>query len=112
MKLKSTRRSALRLAVVAFPATQNNIFLISYFDGGTNVPATATEVGPNSNMAVTISGKVYRFPPSEINVKSLWLILTDPQPRYDIETYVRDKTKSGPNLPARSGWADSTERGS
>jgi CubicO group peptidase (beta-lactamase class C family) len=29
-----------------------------------------TEVGPTSKMAAIISGKVYRFPPNEINVKS------------------------------------------
>jgi hypothetical protein len=54
-----------------------------------------TEVGPTSRMAATISGKVYRFPPNEASLKSLSLILTDPQPRYDIETYSHDTTKSG-----------------
>jgi len=55
-----------------------------------------TEVGPTSKLAYLISGKVYRFPPNEVNVKSLSLILADPQPHYDIETYARDTTKSGP----------------
>jgi hypothetical protein len=46
-------------------------------------------------MAAIISGKVYRFPPNKMNVKSLSLILTDPQPRYDVQTYGHDTTKSG-----------------
>ena len=53
-----------------------------------------TEVGPASKMAALISGKVYTFPPNELNVKSLSLILTGPQPHYDIETYAPDATKS------------------
>jgi hypothetical protein len=32
-------------------------------------------------------------------MKSLSLILTDPQPHYDIETYARDTTKSGKSGP-------------
>jgi CubicO group peptidase (beta-lactamase class C family) len=62
-------------------------------DISTEKPA---EVGPTSKLAYLISGKVYRFPPNEVNVKSLSLILADPQPHYDIETYARDTTKSGP----------------
>ena len=62
-----------------------------------------TEVGPTSRMAAIISGKVYRFPPNEINVKSLSLILTDPQPHYEIETYGRDTTKSGPRFTGPIG---------
>jgi CubicO group peptidase (beta-lactamase class C family) len=54
-----------------------------------------TEVGPTSKMAAIVSGKVYRFPPNEINLRSLSLILTGPQPHYDIETYERHTTKSG-----------------
>jgi hypothetical protein len=50
-------------------------------------------VGATSEIAAIISGKVYRFPPNEINLKSLSLILTDPQPRYDMEIYARDVTK-------------------
>jgi hypothetical protein len=49
-----------------------------------------TEVGPDPKLAATISGKIYRFPPNEINVKSLSLILVDPQPHYKIEAYARD----------------------
>jgi hypothetical protein len=62
-----------------------------------------TVVGATSKMAALISGKVYRFPPNEINVKSLSLILTDPQPHYDIETYARDATKSGPRFTGPIG---------
>jgi hypothetical protein len=54
-----------------------------------------TEVGPTSKMAAIISGKVYWFPPNEINLRSLSLILTGPQPHYDIETYALGTTKSG-----------------
>jgi hypothetical protein len=54
-------------------------------------------------MAAIISGKVYRFPPNAINVKSLSLILTDPQPHYDMETYGRDTTKSGPRFTGPIG---------
>jgi hypothetical protein len=46
-------------------------------------------------MAAMISGKIYRFPPNPINVKSLSLILTDPQPHYDMEAYAGDATKAG-----------------
>ena len=62
-----------------------------------------TEVGPTSKMAAIISGKVYRFPPNEINVKSLSLILTDSQPHYNIETYTRDTTKFGLGFTGRIG---------
>jgi hypothetical protein len=54
-------------------------------------------------MAAIISGLVYTFPPNEINVKSLSLILTGPQPHYDIETYARDATKSGPRFTGPIG---------
>jgi hypothetical protein len=53
-----------------------------------------TEVGPTPKMAALISGKVYRFPPNALNVKSLSLILTDPQPHYDMEAFAIDTTKS------------------
>ena len=62
-----------------------------------------TEVGPTSKMAAIISGKVYRFPPNETNVKSLSLFLTDPQPHYDIETYGRGPTGSGPRVTGPIG---------
>jgi CubicO group peptidase (beta-lactamase class C family) len=52
-------------------------------------------LGATPKLAATISGKVYRFPPNETNVKSLSLILTDPQPRYEMEAYPRGATKSG-----------------
>ena len=54
-----------------------------------------TEVGPMPETAAIISGKMYRFPPNEINVKSLSLILTEPRPHYDMEAYARDRTKAG-----------------
>jgi hypothetical protein len=54
-------------------------------------------------MATIISGKVYRFPPNEINLKSLSLILTGSQPYYDMEVYPGDATKSGPKLAGPIG---------
>jgi CubicO group peptidase (beta-lactamase class C family) len=62
-----------------------------------------TEVGPTPQMAAIISGKVYRFPPNEINVKSLSLILIDPQPHYDMEIYARDQTESDPRFTGPIG---------
>jgi len=58
----------------------------------------STEVGATPEMAAIISGKVYRFAPNALNVKSLSLILTGPQPHYDLELYARDPTKSGPRF--------------
>jgi hypothetical protein len=46
-----------------------------------------TPVGAASKLASTISGKVYRFPPNPIQLKTLSLMLTDPPPRYDFEAY-------------------------
>jgi len=60
-------------------------------------------VGVAPGIAATISGKVYRFPPNAISVKSLSLILTDQQPRYDMEIYSKDETKSGPRLAGPIG---------
>jgi CubicO group peptidase (beta-lactamase class C family) len=57
-----------------------------------------TEVGSTPELAAIISGKVYRFPPNAIKVKSLSLILTDPLPRYDVEMYADDATESGRRL--------------
>jgi hypothetical protein len=54
-------------------------------------------------MAAIISGKVYRFPRNPANVKSLLLVLTDSQPRYDMELYARDPTKSGPRFTGPIG---------
>jgi CubicO group peptidase (beta-lactamase class C family) len=62
-----------------------------------------TEVGQASKLVATISGKVYRFPPNEINVKSLSLILVDPQPHYEIAAYARDATKSDPRFTGPIG---------
>lgn len=52
-------------------------------------------VGATPDLATTISGKVYRFPPNAINVKSLSLTLTDRQAGYDMEIYAKDETQSG-----------------
>jgi hypothetical protein len=81
-------------------ATSAKLLANKILDISTEKP---TQVGPTSKMAAIISGKVYRFPPNEINVKSLSLILTDPQPHYDIETYARDTTKFGPRFTGPIG---------
>jgi CubicO group peptidase (beta-lactamase class C family) len=62
-----------------------------------------SEVGPTSKMAAIISGKVYRFPPNEIDVKSLSLILTGPQPRYDMVLYATETTKPLPRFAGPIG---------
>jgi CubicO group peptidase (beta-lactamase class C family) len=62
-----------------------------------------TEVGPTPQLAAIISGKVYRFPANELNVKSVSLILTGPQPHYDMEIYARDGAKSGPRFTGPIG---------
>jgi len=54
-----------------------------------------SEVGPASKLSAAISGKVYTFPPNDLGVKSLSLVLTDGRPHYDLETYSRDGTESG-----------------
>jgi CubicO group peptidase (beta-lactamase class C family) len=68
-------------------------------DASTEKP---TEVGRVPNTAALISGKVYRFPRNKLNLKSLSLVLSDPQPRYNVELYAEDSangvnsTLSGP----------------
>jgi CubicO group peptidase (beta-lactamase class C family) len=48
-----------------------------------------TKVGATPEMASAISGKSYRFPTNDLNVKSLSLTLTGPQPHYELEIYTR-----------------------
>jgi hypothetical protein len=55
-----------------------------------------TSVGTAEKTAASISGKIYRFPPNPLNVKSVSLRLTDLQPSYDAELYTTDTT--GPAL--------------
>jgi hypothetical protein len=62
-----------------------------------------TEAGTTPERAATISGKIYRFPPNAINVKSLSLILTDPQPHYDIETYASNQKVKPKRLTIGTG---------
>ena len=81
-------------------AASANLLANKILDGSTEKP---TGVGGTPGMAAIISGKVYRFPPNSINVKLLSLILTDPQPHYDMETYGRDTTKSGPRFTGPIG---------
>jgi CubicO group peptidase (beta-lactamase class C family) len=81
-------------------AASANLLANKILDGSTEKP---TGVGGTPGMAAIISGKVYRFPPNSINLKLLSLILTDPQPHYDMETYGRDTTKSGPRFTGPIG---------
>jgi hypothetical protein len=50
-----------------------------------------TEIGAMAELASAISGKTYKFPRSELTVKSLSLNFADPQPRYELELYRRDQ---------------------
>jgi hypothetical protein len=72
-------------------AASANLLANKILDVSTEKP---TGVGAIPEMAAMISGKLYRFLPNAINVKSLSLILTDPRPRYGMEIYARDATKS------------------
>jgi CubicO group peptidase (beta-lactamase class C family) len=78
----------------ALPADEASTKLLAdkIVDVSTEKP---TGVGPTPKMAALISGKVYRFARNELNVKSLSLILTGPQPHYDMGIYARDATESG-----------------
>jgi CubicO group peptidase (beta-lactamase class C family) len=53
-----------------------------------------TAVGATPEAAAAISGKTYQFPKSELNLKSLSLSLTGPQPHYELEIYNRYQTGS------------------
>jgi CubicO group peptidase (beta-lactamase class C family) len=53
----------------------------------------ATEVGVTPEIAAAISGRTYKFLSNALGVKSLALTLADPNPRYDLETYARDRTQ-------------------
>jgi hypothetical protein len=48
-----------------------------------------SKVGATPEMASAISDKSFRFPANELNVKSLSLSLTGPQPHYELEIYTR-----------------------
>ena len=64
-----------------------------------------SEVDSPSKMAALISGKVYRFPPNEINLKSLSLILVGPQAQYKMEAYaVTQHIRTKIYGPDRTGW--------
>ncbi|HET9378738.1 MAG TPA: serine hydrolase [Chthoniobacterales bacterium] len=76
-------------------AASANLLANKILDVSTERP---TGVGATAEMAAIISGKVYRFSPNAINMRSLSLIFTDPQPHYDLETYAGDTTKSGPRF--------------
>jgi hypothetical protein len=102
-------KSDTSLTADAADAASEKLLANKILDVSTEKP---TEVGPTSSMATFISGKVYKFPPNELNVKSLSLILTAPQPHYEIETYAPDATKSGPRFSGQSDWTDSIGKGS
>jgi CubicO group peptidase (beta-lactamase class C family) len=62
-----------------------------------------TDVGTTPKLAVIISGKVYRFAPNALNVKSLSVILTGQQPHYGIEAYGKDTTRADPSFTGPIG---------
>jgi hypothetical protein len=63
----------------------------------------STEKPTGSQMASIISGKVYRFSPNKMNLKSLSVVLTDPHPRYEVEAYATDATQSDPRFTGAIG---------
>jgi hypothetical protein len=77
----------------ALPAAPDNADLLANAirDVSTVKP---TEVGTTPETAAAISGKIYTFPRNALNVKSLSLTLTGPQPRIDFEFY------RGPGAPS------------
>ena len=62
-----------------------------------------TPVGAAPKTAASIARKVYGFPPNLLNVKSMSLILSDPQPSYDAEIYTSDTTRPAPRLTGPIG---------
>jgi CubicO group peptidase (beta-lactamase class C family) len=58
---------------------------------------------PIPSTAALVSGKVYRFEPNGMNLKSLSLILTGPQPHYEIELYPRDASEFEPKVSGPIG---------
>jgi CubicO group peptidase (beta-lactamase class C family) len=51
------------------------------------------EVGATPEIASVIAGKIYTFPENALNIRSLSLMLTDPQPHYELEIH-------NPTIPA------------
>jgi CubicO group peptidase (beta-lactamase class C family) len=62
-----------------------------------------TEVNPSSKTAAIVSGKVFQFPPNQINVKSLSLVLMGPEKRYEVEAYAGNGTNAGPRVTCPIG---------
>jgi CubicO group peptidase (beta-lactamase class C family) len=70
-----------------------------------------TPIGPAPKTEASISGKVYRFLPNQINVKSMSLTLTDPQPSYDAELYAIDPTRPAPRFAGPIGFDGRYKKG-
>jgi hypothetical protein len=62
-----------------------------------------TEVNPSSKTAAIVSGRVFHFPPNQINVKSLSLVLMGPEKRYEVEAYAGNGTNAGPRVTCPIG---------
>jgi CubicO group peptidase (beta-lactamase class C family) len=77
----------------ALPPDQASAKLLAneMLDASTEKP---TEVGPQSKLASSISGKIYKFAPNDLKVKSVSLVLTDPHPHYDVEAYANDSDRT------------------
>jgi CubicO group peptidase (beta-lactamase class C family) len=70
-----------------------------------------SEVGRTAQKATSISGKIYKFPPNTINVKSLSLDLTDPHPRFEMQAYTTDIGKPAPEFTGPIGLDGLYRRG-
>ncbi len=55
-----------------------------------------TEVGAAPEIASAVSGKRYKFPANALNLKSLSLSLTDPEPHFELEVLAPSFKVSGP----------------
>jgi CubicO group peptidase (beta-lactamase class C family) len=64
----------------------------------------ATEIGATPDVVSSISGKSYKFPANALNVKSLSLTFADSNPRYDLETYGRDRTQPSLRISGPIGF--------
>jgi CubicO group peptidase (beta-lactamase class C family) len=76
-------------------ATSAKLLAAAILDVSTQKPTTVVTI---PNIAATISGKIYHFPPNKIGVRSLSLVLADSELHYDIEVYAHDPANPGPRF--------------
>jgi CubicO group peptidase (beta-lactamase class C family) len=63
-----------------------------------------TEPGVASEVASAISGRTYKFPRNALGLKSLSLTLSDPNPRYEFDVYIRDQTRPSSSFGGPIGF--------